>query len=166
MKSRVIMKKILKPEVVPWMLALAGSDVQIHVDEELGCTITFCARFALEETLRTDGEPGVFRTVRLRFPDFPRIKIYRPSESSGVDFDYALAFEYDPNCDRDEEHARFMRIWSITKCCPLPGIYEIVNSELIPEHSKVKHLIIQGNEVWVELETLSYTWTAEDYPPS
>jgi hypothetical protein len=153
------MKKILKPAPVPWKLSVSGSDVQVHVDEERGCTITFWARFALEETSPVE---TIHKRVRLQFSDFPEVRIYRPSESMTFELDYSRVFVVDRNRPRDEENARLMKIWSTTGSCPSPGIYEIVNSELISDPRDGKHLMILGNEVVVELLTLCYKWSKVD----
>ena len=178
--------KILKPLLVPWMIAPSLPRLTLISEEDGENSVRFRGFFGFEgagntrqDSILVDNaalavnknEPSArYQLISVKFEMLGWLR--RSPQIS--DREVICESDYDwsnvPGVIRDGEgvtewRTRFAREWRETRICPNPGAYIVGNSdwEVGPPKAKfnLNHFLILGDACSVEILAKNQTWTSE-----
>jgi len=178
--------KLLKPLSVPWMISPSVPKLTLISEEDGKQQVKFCGFFGYEDHALARGSSIVvddgtllvnpneksarYQLISLefemvgwlrRYPQYSDREVIRES-----DYDWSCV----SGCIRNNEAIdswglRFQQEWVNTKICPNPGIYVVENSdwEVGPDKERydLKHFLILGDSVFIELLAQNCLWRSE-----
>ncbi|MCE3602772.1 hypothetical protein LXA47_04055 [Massilia sp. P8910] len=178
--------KLLKPLHVPWMISPSVPSLTLISKEDGEQLVKFCGFFGFEDSATTaadsiiidDGELLVnpderssrYQLITLKFelvgwlrrcPQYSDREVIQES-----DYDWSAV----SGCIRDDEDVddwllRTRQEWAAARICPNPGVYVVENSDWDvgpdKERYNLKHFLILGDSVFIEILAENCSWVSE-----
>ncbi len=178
--------KLLKPLLVPWMIAPSLPKLTLISEEDGTHFVKFRGFFGFEgvannsqESVIVDGVtlearkvglPARYQLISLKFDLvgwFRRSPQYSDSEViRETDYDWSCV----PGVIRDHESVtdwriRFLKEWNDSRICPNSGVYVVENSDwdVGPDKARfnLNHFLIVGESCFIEILAKGCTWMSE-----